>query len=559
MVSASVENVVHYQQEIVRPLANFSPSLWGDLFTSVPIDTQVVESYAQEIESLKKEVRKMIVANNKNMAGKLNLIDSIERLGISYHFEREIEEQILNFYNACFSFVSDDLHTVALYFRLLRQHGHPISSGIFHKFTESDGKFKNSLRGDAKGLLSLYEAANLRTRGEGILDEAITFATAHLESIAPHLSSPLKEQVAHALEQCLQRGIPRVEARRYISVYEEYESKNDSLLRLAKMDFNLLQMLHREELSELSRWWKELDLVSKLSYARDRVVECYFWTLGVYFEPQYSRARIMLAKTIAMISVIDDTYDSYGTVDELEIFTDAVERWDIKEIDRLPDYMKMCYRVLLDLYDQYEQELRQQGRSFAVHYAKATMKEIVRSYNIEAKWFIEGYMPPFADYMTNGFITSTYYLLAATSFIGMNAVTKEAFDWLVGKPKIQVANVTICRIVDDVATYEIEKKRGQSATGIECYMKDYGVSEEEAMEEFKNIAENAWKDMNEECVKEKSVSMEVLKRVVNLSRLIDVVYKHNQDGYTHPEKVLKPLITGLLVDSFNVCSCPVSC
>ncbi|KAL0323919.1 UNVERIFIED_CONTAM: Viridiflorene synthase [Sesamum calycinum] len=519
MASATVENVVNYQQEIVRPLANFSPSLWGDLFTSVPIDNQVVEFYAQEIESLKEKVRRMIVSNNNNMAEKLNLIDSIERLGVSYHFEREIEEQILNSYNACSRFESDDLHTVALYFRLLRQHGHHISSGIFRKFMESDGKFKNSLRGDAKGLLSLYEAANLRTRGEGILDEALTFATAHLESIAPHLSSPLKEQVAHALEQCLQRGIPRVEARRYISVYEEYESKNDSLLRLAKMDFNLLQMLHRKELCELSRWWKELDLVSKLSYARDRVVECYFWTLGVYFEPQYSRARIMLAKTIAMISVIDDTYDSYGTVDELEIFTDAVERWDIKETDRLPDYMKICYRVLLDLYDQYEQELRQQGRSFAVHYAKATVP---------------------------------YYLLAATSFIGINSVTREAFDWLMGKPKIQVANVTICRIVDDVATYEIEKKRGQSATGIECYMKDYGVSEEEAMEEFKNIAENAWKDINEECVKEKSVSMEVLKRVVNLSRLIDVVYKHNQDGYTHPEKVLKPLITGLLVDSFNV-------
>ncbi|KAL0312078.1 UNVERIFIED_CONTAM: Vetispiradiene synthase 1 [Sesamum radiatum] len=521
MASASVENVVNYKQEIVRPSANFSPSLWGDLFTSVPIDNQVVEFYAQEIESLKEKVRRMVVSNN-NVAEKVKLIDSIERLGVSYHFEREIEEQILNFYNARSIFESDDLYTVALYFRLLRQHGYHISS------------------------------ANLRTRGESVLDQALTFATAHLESIAPHLSSPLKEQVAHALEQCLQRGIPRVEARRYISVYEEYESKNDSLLRLAKMDFNLLQMLHRKELCELSRWWKELDLVSKLSYARDRVVECYFWTLGVYFEPQYSRARIMLAKTIAMISVIDDTYDSYGTVEELEIFTDAVERWDIKEIDRLPDYMKICYRVLLGLYDQYEQELRQQGRSFAVHYAKETMKEIVRSYNIEAKWFIEGYMPPFADYMTNGFITSTYDLLAATSFIGMNSVTTEAFDWLMGKPKIQVANVTICRIVDDVATYEIEKKRGQSATGIECYMKDYGVSEEEAMEEFKNIAENAWKDINEECVKEKSVSMEVLKRVVNLSRLIDVVYKHNQDGYTHPEKVLKPLITGLLVDSFSI-------
>lgn len=103
-------------------------------------------------------------------------------------------------------------------------------------------------------MLSLYEAAHLRTHGEDILDEALVFTTNHLESIAPHLSSPLKEQVAHALEQCLQRGIPRVEARRYISLYEEFESKNDSLLRLAKLDFSLLQMLHRNELGELMRY-----------------------------------------------------------------------------------------------------------------------------------------------------------------------------------------------------------------------------------------------------------------------------------------------------------------
>ncbi|KAK4380968.1 Vetispiradiene synthase 1 [Sesamum angolense] len=215
-------------------------------------------------------------------------------------------------------------------------------------------------------------------------------------------------------------------------------------------------MLHKKELYEVSRWWKELDLISKLSYARDRVVECYFWTLGVYFEPQYSRARVMLAKTIAMISIIDDTYDSYGTVDELAIFTDAIE--------------------------------------------------------------------------------STYYLLATTSFIGMESVPKEAFDWLMKKPKIQVANVTICRVVDDIATYEIEKKRGQTATGIECYMNEYGVCEEEAMREFSNIAESAWKDINEEFVKENAVPRETMKRVVNLARLIDVVYKHNQDGYTHRRK-----------------------
>lgn len=495
----------------------------------------------------------MIVATEPNVKEKLSLIDTVERLGISYHFQKEIDEQVHNLYNnVCPELMAnEDLHTVALYFRLLRQHGCNISTGIFQRFTENDGKFKSDVKDDHEGMLSLYEAAHLRTHGEDVLDEALVLATAHLNSIAPRLSSPLKERVEHALEQCLQRGVPRVEARRYIELYQEHESKIDSLLRLAKLDFNLLQMLHRQELCELSRWWKELDLVSKLAYARDRMVECYFWTVGVYFEPQYSRARIMLAKTIAMISVIDDTYDSYGTVDELQIFTDAVQRWDMKELNKLPDYMKISYRALLELYDQYDEELRLQGRSFAVNYAKATMQEIVRSYNIEAKWFIEGYMPTFSDYMANGFITSTYYLLGATSFIGMPSADVGAFDWLIERPKIQVANVTICRVIDDVATYEIEKKRGQSATGIECYMKDHGVCEEEAMQAFNKIAENAWKDINGEIMKEKTVSMEILKRIVNLSRLIDVVYKHNQDGYTHPEKVLKPLITALLVDSFQ--------
>lgn len=67
--------------------------------------------------------------------------------------------------------------------------------------------------------------------------------------------------------------------------------------------------------------------MSKLPYARDRLVECYFWAVSAYYEPQNSHARIILTKTIMMTSVIDDTYDSYGRVEELRIFTDAIERY----------------------------------------------------------------------------------------------------------------------------------------------------------------------------------------------------------------------------------------
>ncbi|KAK2972515.1 hypothetical protein RJ640_000089 [Escallonia rubra] len=227
-------------------------------------------------------------------------------------------------------------------------------------------------------MLALYEASQLRVKGEDILDEAFEFTATHLESFELSLNPNLANQVKHALYQQLRKGAPRIEARHFISVYEDDESKNESLLKLAKLDFNFLQLLHKKELCEVSRWWKDLDFVSKLPYARDRIVECYIWAVGVFFEPRYSLARIMFAKTIAMISVIDDTYDAYGTVEEVQIFTDAVERWDISAINRLPEYMKPLYRALLRVYEEFEEEMTKQGKSYATYYAREDVQLLVR-------------------------------------------------------------------------------------------------------------------------------------------------------------------------------------
>ncbi|XP_049379109.1 vetispiradiene synthase 2-like [Solanum stenotomum] len=554
-MAAFVNHIEEEEEEIVRPMANFSPSLWGDRFLSFSIDNHVAQKYAQVIEALKEETRSMLLATTgRKLVEKLNFIDVIDRLGIAYHYEKGIDEILYRIYNENANFEGDDyndLCTFALQFRLLRQHGYNISPDFFSKFQDGNGKFKELLSSDVLGLLSLYEASHVRTHGEDILENALDFSTTHLESAAPHLNSPLKEQVAHALEQSLHKSIPRVETRFFISsIYKKEESKNDALLKFAKLDFNLLQMLHKQELAEVSRWWKDLDFVTTLPYARDRVVECYFLALGVYFEPQYSQARVMLTKTIAMASIVDDTFDAYGTVKELEKYTDAIQRWDINEIDRLPDYMKISYKALLDLFDDYEKELSSDGRSHFVYHAKERMKEIVRSYNVEAKWFIEGHMPSVSEYLGNALVTSTYYLVTTAAYLGMKSATEQDFEWLLTNPKILEANVTFCRVIDDIATYDVEKGRGQIATGIECYMRDYGVSTEEAMNKFQEMGETAWKDTNEGMLwPVHPVSTEILTRILNLVRIIDVTYKHNQDGYTHPEKVLKPHIIALLVDS----------
>lgn len=92
-------------------------------------DTDTVE----QVQKLKEEVKKMLVQTAEEPKRLINLIDTIQRLGISYQFEAEIEAVLQHmsdvYHTFCASKDVDDLHDVALCFRLLRQAGHKVSSG----------------------------------------------------------------------------------------------------------------------------------------------------------------------------------------------------------------------------------------------------------------------------------------------------------------------------------------------------------------------------------------------------------------------------------------------
>ncbi|KAI9186868.1 hypothetical protein LWI28_021728 [Acer negundo] len=252
-------------------------------------------------------------------------------------------------------------------------------------------------------MLCLYEAAYLGIPEEDILDEAIAFTTSHLELMVtddqvishdhhhPH-HHHLVEETNHAMNRPIRKGLPKLEARYYINIYSGDESHNQILLNFAKLDFNVLQVQHQKELSNIAEWWKILDFATKLPYARDRVVECYFWIMGMCSEPQYSFTRITLTKVIAMASVLDDTYDAFGTYEELELLTDAIQRWDISVMDGLPEYMKYLYRALIDVYREAQEEMisKELGRSYYMPYAIEAMKRLVQAYFVEAKWCEDG-------------------------------------------------------------------------------------------------------------------------------------------------------------------------
>ncbi|XP_038689817.1 probable terpene synthase 6 [Tripterygium wilfordii] len=540
--------------EVSRPLANYPPALWDyDAMASLSSNDSGLESYTKQVEELKVQVKDLLMASSTiDPAERVKLIDMLCRLGVSYHFESEIEDQMNQIFDLVKSKALDDndydLCTVALLFRAFRQHGYKISSDFFEKFKDNDGNFMSSLLTDVKGMLSLYEAAHLSMHGEEFLDEAIAYARTNLMSMASQCSPHLQNHIANVLEQSFHRGIPRIEARKYISFYERDEARNELLLKFAKIDFHRLQLLHRRELSEVARWYKGLNAKKNFFYARDRLVETYLWSVSVYFEPHYARARIFLTKIITLLTITDDTYDAYGTIDELRPFTDAMQRWDISAIDQVPDNMKFLYKTILDLYNGFEDELRNEGRSHCVSYVKEAVKRVIRCYQIEVEWLNKGHVPPFEENFENSLISSCYNAIPTGALLGMGEIAgTEALDWITGVPKINRASMMISRLMDDIVSPEHEKQRGHVATGIECYMKQYNVSEEEVIEIFeKNIAKS-WKDVNELCIKPTEVPIPIQMPVLNLARIMDVLYKY-QDAYSINPGRLKGFVEMLFLE-----------
>lgn len=69
-----------------------------------------------------------------------------------------------------------------------------------------------------------------------------------------------------------------------------------------------------------------MGLANKLNFARDRVMESFFWSVGMVFEPEFSTCRVGLAKVVMLITVLDDIFDVYGSQEELQQFTEAIEK-----------------------------------------------------------------------------------------------------------------------------------------------------------------------------------------------------------------------------------------
>ncbi|XP_027363290.1 isoprene synthase, chloroplastic-like [Abrus precatorius] len=538
-------------EDSTRRSANYQPNLWNFEFLQSLENDLKVEKLQERAIKLEEEVRHMINRVDMEPLSLLELIDNVQRLGLTYKFEEDIIKALQNI-------VSLDenqkhkisgLHATALSFRLLRQHGFQVSQDVFERFKEKEGSFSAELKGDVRGLLSLYEASYLGFEGENLLDEARAFSITHLKNLNEGVDTKLAEQVSHALELPYHRRVHRLEARWFIDKFEVKEPHDGILLELAKLDFNTVQSLQQKELRELSRWWREIGLASKLDFVRDRLMEVYFWALGMAPDPQFSECRKAVTKMFGLVTIIDDVYDVYGTLDELQLFTEAVERWDVEAVNTLPDYMKLCFLALYNTVNDTAYSILKEKGHNNLSYLSKSWSELCKAFLQEAKWSNNKIIPAFKKYLDNASVSSSGMALLVPCYFSVSQdIADQALHTLNNFNGLVRSSCAIFRLCNDLATSAAELERGETTNSITSYMNENGTSEEEAREELRKLIDTEWKKMNRERVVDRTIfSIDFIEIAINMARVSHCTYQYG-DGLGRPDDTAENRIKLLLID-----------
>ncbi|KAG6495703.1 hypothetical protein ZIOFF_043529 [Zingiber officinale] len=468
---------------------HYRPNSWcNDYIQSLTVNSPVEEKdQTRRIVLLKERIRK-VICEKKEVEEQLRLIDHLQQLGVAYHFKDDIKDALASIHASLEDIISlqqkdTDVHVTALLFRLFRENG----------FSITDEK-------------------------EVILQEAMDFTTRKLRDLLDQgsITEPgLKQKVSHALELPLNWRLERLHARWFIQLCsqsnkDECSMINPVLLEFAKLDFNRVQDTHKKELSKLSRWWSDLGLAQRLPFFRDRLMANYLWTVGCAFEPEYWSFREIETQANCFIALLDDVYDVHGNLEELEIFTDAIER--------LPEAL-------------FSGRLQHSKRSC-----------------LSTKWSHEKYTPTVGEYLENGWISGSGHIFLTNAYCMSPYLTKTDLENFRTYTRFLQWSSMNFRLCNDL----VEMGRSDGPSVIHCLMQEKDVLEAEAREMIKEMIMANWRAMNGDRVNYTNMFEENFKIcAINLNRTAQFFYR-GTDRYSEYDSEIKDSVVSLLVEPIYI-------
>nr|AFJ73560.1 2-methyl-3-buten-2-ol synthase [Pinus pseudostrobus var. apulcensis] len=562
---------------VQRRIANHHSNLWDHHFIESLSTPYGATSYHKSAQKLIGEVKEMInsisvkdgdlITPCNDLLMRLSIVDSIERLGIDRHFKSGIKsalDYVYSYWNekgiGCGrDSVVADLNSTALGLRTLRLHGYPVSSDVLERFEEQNGQFACSAiqtDGEIRSVLNLFRASLIAFPGEKVMEEAEIFSTKYLkEAILKLPVCSLSREISYVLEYGWHINLPRLEARNYIDVFGQDliyltpNMKTQKLLELAKLEFNMFHSLQQQELKLLSRWWKDSGF-SQMTFPRHRHVEYYTLASCIDSEPQDSSFRLGFAKISHLGTVLDDIYDTFGTMDELELFTAAVKRWHPSATEWLPEYMKGVYMVLYETVNEMAGEAeKSQGRD-TLNYARNALEVYIDAYMKEAKWIFSGFSPTFEEYLDNGKVSFGYRIGTLQPILTLGIPFPHHILQEIDFPsRLNDVACSILRLKGDIHTYQAERSRGEKSSCISCYMEENPEStEEDAVNHINSMVDKLLKELDWEYLRpDSNVPITSKKHAFDILRAFYHLYKY-RDGFSVANYEIKNLVMTTVIE-----------
>ncbi|XP_028803912.1 terpene synthase 10-like [Neltuma alba] len=261
----------------------------------------------------------------------------------------------------------------------------------------------------------------------------------------------------------------------------------------------------------------------KLSFVRDIPAKNFFWGVGMASQPELSYFRREMTKITSFITIIDDIYDVYGTLQELELFTHVVHNWDIHAMHTFPSYMKICFLALYNSVNDAAFAILKHTGINIIPYLKKVWGDICES-NLTDSWISIQY----------------------------DSIRPQDFEYLQEYPCIIRLSSTIVRFAIDLAAYNITNSdvSSKSSSGefdaditksLKCYMNETGTSEQEAYEYVLTLICQTWKKMNE-AVHNSEFSPGSTEIALNLARMARDMYQHG-DGHPDDSHTSLPILS----------------
>ncbi|MFS7915196.1 putative lyase [Helianthus anomalus] len=142
---------------------------------------------------------------------------------------------------------------------------------------------------------------------------------------------------------------------------------NPTVLELAKLDFNMVQAVYQDDLKYASRY--EFNGGKKHVGKSSALLAIVWWRT-------LCGALLKFVRIYAMITTIDNLFDVYGTLEELE---QSPTFWYLNAIKELPDYMKTCFFALYNAVNEMTCNILTRDGVFVLPYLKKAV--IFQSYN----------------------------------------------------------------------------------------------------------------------------------------------------------------------------------